>query len=219
MLQECHCTENTNPVWSAEWRYQAIFSTFSSKKSRFNNKFNFQIQKLFVDPSGRFIICDIQANSKSLTLANIYAPKEDSPAFFLDFFDHLSNFNCDDIVIGGDYNLVLDLEIDKRGGLFRTNQTSVKIVKEFCEKLVLADDWRILHPESSRYTWKKRRPSIHSSLDFFLTSQSVVNNVTIADINLGYKNRPLYDHVRLLLTFKSPWAGFLETKHIAPNRN
>ena len=128
MLQECHCTEYTNPVWSAEWGYQAIFSTFSSNKAGvcilFNNTFNLQIQKLFVDPSGRFIICDIQANSKSLTLANIYAPNEDSPAFFLDFFDHLSDFNCDDIVIGGDYNLVMDLEKDKRGGLFRTHQNS-----------------------------------------------------------------------------------------------
>ena len=120
--------------------------------------------KLFVDPSGRFIICDIQANSKSLTLANIYAPNEDIPAFFLDFFDYLSDFNCDDIVIGGDSNLVLDLEKDKRGGLFRTHQNSVKIVKEFCEKLV--DVWRVLHPESSRYTWRKRHPSIHSRLDF-----------------------------------------------------
>ena len=36
-------------------------------------------------------------------------PNEDSPVFFLDFFDHLSDFNCDDIVIGGDYNLVMDL--------------------------------------------------------------------------------------------------------------
>ena len=89
MLQECHCTENTNPVWSAEWEYQAIFSTFSSNKAGvcilFNNTFNLQIQKLFVDPSGRFIICDIQANSNSLTLTNIYAPNEDSPAFFLIF--------------------------------------------------------------------------------------------------------------------------------------
>ena len=90
MLQECHCTENTNLVWSTEWGYQAIFSTFSSNKAGvcilFNNTFNLQIQKLFVDPSGRFITCDIQANSKSLTLANIYAPNEDSLAFFLDFF-------------------------------------------------------------------------------------------------------------------------------------
>ena len=190
MLQECHCTENTNPVWSAEWGYQAIFSTFSSNKAGvcilFNNTFNLQIQKLFVDPSGRFIICDIQANSKSLTLANIYAPNEDSPTFFLDFFDHLSDFNCDDIVVGGDYNLVLDLEKDKRGGLCRTHQNSVKIVKEFCEKLDLVDVWRVLHPESSRYTWRKRHPTIHSRLDFFLTSQSAVNNLLLFTCNRCY---------------------------------
>ena len=83
------------------------------------------------------------------------------------FFDHLSDFNCDDIVIGDDYNLVLDLEKDKRGVLFRTHQNSVKIVKEFCEKLDLRDVWRVLHLESSRYTWRKRHLSVHSTLDCF----------------------------------------------------
>ena len=55
-----------------------------------------------------------------MTLANIYAPNEDNPAFFQDLFYHLSDFNCDDIVIVGDFNLVLDLEKDKRGGLSKT---------------------------------------------------------------------------------------------------
>ena len=27
LLQEVHCTEDTNHVWSAEWGYQTIFST------------------------------------------------------------------------------------------------------------------------------------------------------------------------------------------------
>ena len=40
----------------------------------FNNNFNLQIERTFVDPSGRFIICDVKANDKSLTLPNIYAP-------------------------------------------------------------------------------------------------------------------------------------------------
>ena len=80
MLQEVHCTENTNHVWSAEWGYQTIFSTYESNKTGvcilFNTNFNLQIQKPFIDPVGRFIICDIKANEKSLTLAN-----EDNPAF------------------------------------------------------------------------------------------------------------------------------------------
>ena len=36
------------------------------------------------------------------------------------FFYHLSDFNCHDIVIVGDFNLVLDLEKDERGELSKT---------------------------------------------------------------------------------------------------
>ena len=117
MLQEVHCTENANHVWSAEWGYQTIFSRFKSNKSGvcilFNNNFNLQSQKIFIDPLGRFLVCDINANEKSLTLANIYAPNEDNPAFFLDFFGHLEDFKWDDIIIRGDFNLVHDIEKDK----------------------------------------------------------------------------------------------------------
>ena len=85
MLQEVHCTENTNDRWTAEWGYQSIFSTFKSNKSGvsilFNNNFNLQIQRVYIDPSGRFIIWDIKADDTCLTLTNIYAPNEDSPAF------------------------------------------------------------------------------------------------------------------------------------------
>ena len=56
----------------------------------------------------------------NMTLANIYAPNEDNPAFFQDLFYRLSDFNCDDIVIGGDFILVFDLEKDKKGGFGKT---------------------------------------------------------------------------------------------------
>ena len=41
-------------------------------------------------------------------------PNDDEPSFFLNFFDHLRDFQCDEIIIGGDFNLVLDLDIDKK---------------------------------------------------------------------------------------------------------
>ena len=139
MLQEAHCTENTNHVWSAEWGYQTIFSTYKSNKAGvcilFNNNFKLQIQKLFIDPLARFIICDINANEKNLTWANIYAPNDDNAAFFLDFFGPLDDFKCDDIIIAGDFNLVLDLEKDKSGGIAKTHQNSTKIIQEFSDKL------------------------------------------------------------------------------------
>ena len=39
----------------------------------------------------------------------------------MNFFDHLNEFECDDVIIGGDFNLVLNLDIDKKGGLARTH--------------------------------------------------------------------------------------------------
>lgn len=68
----------------------------------------------------RFLIFDLTTNDVNMTLANIYAPNEDNPAFFEDLFYRLSDFNFDDIVIGGDFNLVFDLEKDKKGGFGKT---------------------------------------------------------------------------------------------------
>ena len=118
MLQEVHCIEKSNDLWAAEWGYKTIFSTYSSNKAGvcilFNNNFNLQIQRLFVDPLGRFIICDIKANERRFTLGNIYAPNEDKPEFFQDFFNHLSDFDCEDMILGEDFNFVLDIETDKK---------------------------------------------------------------------------------------------------------
>ena len=93
MLQKVHCSENTTDLWACEWGYKTLFSCCSSNKAGVsflsNKTFNLRILRVFSDPNGRFIICDIEANSKSLTLANMYAPNEDNPNFFRAFFDHL----------------------------------------------------------------------------------------------------------------------------------
>ena len=77
-------------------------------------------------------------------MANIYAPNEDDPNFFHSFFDHLSSFRGEEIIIGG----VLDVEKDKRGGLARTHQKARKVIQDFSENLGLTDIWRLLNPEA-----------------------------------------------------------------------
>ena len=191
MLQEAHCSKVTTDKWASEWGYKALFSCCCSNKAGvcilFNNNFNFQIHKVFSDPNGRFLICDIVANSRCLTVANIYAPNEDDPIFFQGFFDHLSSFKCEEIIIGGDFNLVLNVEKDKRGGLARTHKNALKLIQDFSENLGLADVWRIINPEARRYTWRQNQPVIHCRLDFFLASESSLCNVTHADIVPGFK--------------------------------
>ena len=76
MLQEAHCSESTNSMWSAEWGYRTIFSGQDSSKCGvailFNNTFSFEIRKFFSDPNGRFIICDIETEQKCVTLATLF---------------------------------------------------------------------------------------------------------------------------------------------------
>lgn len=52
----------------------------------------------------------MKENKQLLTLANIYAPGKDNPTFLSNFFHHLADFKRENIVIGNDSNLALDLE-------------------------------------------------------------------------------------------------------------
>ena len=160
---------------------------FKQKSRCSYTNFNFQIQKSYSDPGGRFIICDLTTNGKHFTLANIYAPNEDDPNFFADVSYHLLDFKCDEIVIGGDFNLVLDVEKDKKGGLARTHKKSLEVVKDLRESLDLIDAWRVLHSDLLKFTWRQRSPEVHCRLDFFLVSQSTFCNTIDAVIIPGYK--------------------------------
>ena len=135
----------------AEWGYQALFSCCSSSKAGvailFNNNFSFQLLKAYTDPKGLFIICDLTTNGKHITLANIYAPNEDDPLnFFTSGFNQLLDFKCKEIIVGGDFNLVLDVNNDKKGGLARSHKKSLEVINDFSENLDLIDAWRVYKP-------------------------------------------------------------------------
>ena len=53
--------------------------------------------------------------------------------------DVLSDFTCDDIRCGGDFNLILDVKTDKKGGNPKTNSKEVKKLREAMLNLDLTD--------------------------------------------------------------------------------
>ena len=62
------------------------------------------------------MIVDIKSGSKTLILVNIYAPNNDDPSFSQNAFKRLLTFECEEIILGGDFNLVLDVQKTKKGG-------------------------------------------------------------------------------------------------------
>ena len=73
-------------------------------------------------------------------------------------------FNGDDIVLGGDFNLVLNLEEDKKGSLAKTHTKAVNLINDHATKFDLVDAWRVSNPDILRYTWRRRRPEIYCRL-------------------------------------------------------
>lgn len=137
-IQEVHSSAGTEKLWAIEWGYTAIFSSCSSSRGGvsvlFNNNFQFEILKQHCDPEGRVIIVDIKTNDRTLTLVNLYALNKDEPEFFQKVIEHILDFACDDIIIGGDFNAVLDVNKDKKGGNPTTHHKSVQKINEIIDK-------------------------------------------------------------------------------------
>ena len=111
------------------------------------------------------------------------------------------NFSCEETIFGGYFNLVLNIEKDKRGGKQTTNARSREKVSSLMQNMDLIDVWRESLPDVNRYTWRQRQPDIHCRLDFFLISSHLSGNVLRADIlpNLpGFRT----DHSLITLHFK-----------------
>ncbi|KAL9962757.1 hypothetical protein ACROYT_G031895 [Oculina patagonica] len=208
-LQEVHSSNETEKLWLAEWGYTGLFSSLSSSKAGvcilFNNNFAFEILKYYSDPEGRFITVDIKTQDKIITLQNIYAPNNDDRDFFKKVFNNLSTFECEHIVLGGDFNLVQNIQKDKKGGNQTTHFKSLEEIEMFKEDMGLTDIWRDLHPSTQRFTWRRNKPEIHCRLDFFLISSSLSADALEADILPGFKT----DHslITLSLATKSNPRG------------
>ena len=145
-----------------------------------------------------------KTNEKLITSATIYAPNEDDPGFFERFHDHLRGH----LIIGGDFNLVLDTDIDKKGGLAKTHTKTVKVIKDHMAELDLVDVWRLSNPDGRRYTWRHQKPEIHCRLDFFLVSQTLTCNVTNSDILAGFKTDHSLITIKLSLHSNRIGPGF-----------
>jgi len=111
-----------------------------------------------IQPFSRYIIIDLVVGELTLTICNIYAPNKDDPAFFQNVSEQMTSFKCEEIIFGGDFNLVLDVLKDKKGGKPSRHQNSLKMVQNFRNNLDLTDIWRDLNPEERRYTWRQNKP-------------------------------------------------------------
>ena len=108
-----------------------------------------------------FCISSVLSVSVSFSLNN------DDPFFFDNVFNTSSYFECEEIILGGDFNLVLNAQKDKKGGSPVTHEKSLQKVKFIFDSLDLTDIWRFLNADTKRFTWRRRNPQKQCRPDFF----------------------------------------------------
>ena len=100
-------------------------------------------------------------------------------------------------MICGDFNLVLNPELDYHNYKHINNKNARNHIREIIEERQLIDPFRKLNPETRLYTWRKVNPIQQARLDFFLVSTELSSNIVKSSIEHSY----LSDHSIISTTY------------------
>ena len=109
---------------------------------------------------GRILRVELNINNTLYYIINVYAPSSSNEKEKLNFLEKLKNelnpIMNNNIIIGGDWNVVLDPQIDKKGGSQVDKFLKYREkLKELLEEIDLVDCWRLYHPNKRQYTWRQ----------------------------------------------------------------
>jgi len=198
-LQDFHCTMSDEDLYEREWKGTAVFSSYTSNSRGvailFSNELGVKIHGTCKDEGGNYIVLDVEIDDLRITLVNVYGPNEDLPDFYKKLGKCMNSLDNATIIACGDWNMVLNQEMDTKNYLRENNVKAKRVVMEMCETMELSDPWRSLHESRKRYTWRQYNPVKMARLDFFLVTNDILNNVLACDILPSYKS----DHSAIVL--------------------
>jgi len=153
-----------------------------------------------VDVNGRYIILTLRKAIGIFTVVNLYAPNENSLEFFEEIFTQsirIKDKYDSELIIAGDYNLVINKEVDSVERLQTANENIVSdFVKGSLAALGLKDCYRQVHQDRG-YTWC--RGNCLSRLDMIFASSTMVSHIVSSNLDWAFEKS---DHALLECTFK-----------------
>ena len=199
-LQDTHfVNENESDIINQWGNSKGIISNFKSNSRGvailFNNDIDLKIHQKIIDDGGNFIIVDMTIYNQRLTLVNLYGPNSDNPNFFKQISSHIDNIHNTDIIICGDYNCVLNPELDYYNYKGINNAKARETVLEIINDKYLIDPFRENYSTKKKFTWRKKSPCKQARLDYFLISENMRQFVKKSEIESGYRS----DHSVVIL--------------------
>ena len=211
-LIDTHFVQSQHRRITSEWGFTTYYSSYSTLSRGvaifFNNNFEFKVHSFYNDHNGNMLILDIEIDEHRITLATIYGPNNDDPGFFDNLRRKILEIGNNDIIINGDWNLLLNPEIDGINYKHVNNPKARNTVLRMMTELNLYDVWREENLEKKVYTWKKKISNgvyQMGRLDFFLVSESLLDFSREENVVAGFRS----DHsaTSLSLIFKKVQKG------------
>jgi exonuclease III len=175
LLQETNITNDVKCQWEREWNGQLFYSPGSNKRlgqiTLFKKGFAFDGEVVF--QSERILTVSCEMDIGKVNFVNVYAPNTsiEKRAFYDALHDHLDQLDGE-IIVGGDFNCVLNNNIDIVSGDYHRAADSISF-QALVTNTSLNDTWRLFHPDEKEFTWSRKTPFIARRLDYLLASDSI----------------------------------------------
>lgn len=193
-LQETHLSDAEHKKLTKSWASQVFYSSHISGRRRgvailIHRSLQFCIDSSFKDKEGRYVLVNGTINGVWVSMLNVYAPNDNNPQFMKTIFDLVLEKAQGMLLIGGDFNCVLNPFVDKSPNSNVHPTTMSRTLKNSCEEFGFLDVWRFLHPRDRDYTFYSHPHSLYSRIDYFFLPSSEsyralecqIHNITLSD--------------------------------------
>ena len=209
MLQETHSVAEDLERWQNELEYKTFLNSGKSNARgcliSFSNKLDFEILKYYDDGNGRLQVVSCKIENVLFLLVNIYNfnYEKEQLALLKDLDKKLTEFNSSldhKVIIGGDWNFVLNKELDSFGCKQPPKLKSIAELAKISETHQLSDIFRIRYPNEKSYTFRATRPLRRTRLDYFLVSNTfheAIDKCTVLN-SVSSDHNPIFISIKLL---------------------
>jgi exonuclease III len=211
LLQETHSTIFDEKHYKNKWGTNIFFSHGNSNCKGvctiIPKNFPGKCELYHSDLEGRMLIVKLTIDEMEYYLFNLYFPtsnhETDQIQLLMNLNDHLTDNGAGNIVLGGDWNVILNDELDKK-----SKSKSICPNHKFRDNLLrlleehnLSDCWRLNNPTTKKFTCRSGKGNgiaTLSRIDMIFISENLLNILSNTKIEAGY----MTDHNYVTATLK-----------------
>lgn len=155
-LQDIHIPPEQHNAFETLWKGSAFFSSYKRDTRGvcilFKKHFPFEPLHVHRDAEGNLLILQAEIYDRRVVFATKYGPNSDCPDFYNNLLNILDEMNGDTLILGGDFNLVMNQSMDTKNYQSEHNTRARSALKNLISKKALTDIWRHFHPNERGYT-------------------------------------------------------------------